>query len=67
MSQANIENAVNDYVERRTQMSSRKAAAHVMQTWGVSSLELAEALRNRGLLLVQLGTPSVDEPQTEAV
>jgi hypothetical protein len=50
---ANLHEACIEYVGKREQMGARKAAAHVMQQFGVTSSELSAALADEGLLLVQ--------------
>ena len=56
-----IREAVIAYCKRRGQMGSRKAAAHVMQEYGVTSSELAEALADERLRLIDRS--SADEPE----
>jgi hypothetical protein len=46
-----IKIAVEDYVRRREQMGPRKAAVHVIQEYGITAGELAEALRTEHQLL----------------
>lgn len=48
-----IREAVIDYCRRRGQMGPRKAAAHVMQTFGITSSQLSAALADEKLLLAQ--------------
>lgn len=47
----NLGNAADEYMTLRDQLDARKAAAHVMQKFGVTSLALSECLRDRGKLL----------------
>ena len=49
----NINHAVDEYLIKREQLGARKAAAHVIQTFGVTALDLSNVLNERGLLLVQ--------------
>lgn len=49
----NLREACIEYVRQRGQMGTRKAAAHVMQRFGVTSTELSHALADEGLLLAQ--------------
>lgn len=48
-----IKLAAEDYLTRREQMGSRKAAAHTLQEFGVTSHELTAYLAEHGLLLSQ--------------
>lgn len=48
-----LTHAANEYLDKREQMGARKAAAHVMRKYGVTSLALSEHLRDRGKLLNQ--------------
>ena len=48
-----LREACIEYVRKRGQMGTRKAAAHVMQQFGVTSTELSRALADRELLLAQ--------------
>lgn len=59
-----VREACIEYVRKRGQMGSRKAAAHVMLAFGVSSMELSAALADRGLLLSQ--RTHIDERLPEA-
>jgi hypothetical protein len=52
----NLTRAAAEYLEKRDQLGARKAAAHVMQTYGVTSLALSERLRANGQLLSQQAT-----------
>jgi hypothetical protein len=52
-SPATIKNAAESYLSRREQMGPRKAAAHVIQEFGVTSHELSAYLAANGLLLRQ--------------
>lgn len=47
-----IREAVIDYYQRRGQMGARKAAAHVIQTHGVTAAEIGEAVAEGRLLKV---------------
>lgn len=49
----NLREACIAYARKRGQMGARKAAAHVMQEYGVTSSELSAALADRRLLLSQ--------------
>lgn len=49
----NIEAAATEYLAKRTQMGSRKAAAHVIQTYGITSSQLSSWLYEHGQLLSQ--------------
>lgn len=48
-----LTHAANEYLDKREQMGARKAAAHVMQKYGVTSSQLSEYLRDHGMLLKQ--------------
>lgn len=48
-----LELAAKEYLDKRSQLGARAAAAHVMQKFGVTSLELSEHLRSHGQLLRQ--------------
>jgi hypothetical protein len=45
-----VAEARDEYVRLREQMGFRKAAAHVMQKYGVSSTELSASLHDAGLV-----------------
>jgi hypothetical protein len=45
--------AADEYLVKRTQMGSRKAAAHIIQTYGITASQLSGYLSERGMLLVQ--------------
>lgn len=70
-----LELAIQDYLAKREQMGARKAAAHVIQTHGVTTSELSQALAERGLLLKQRparsrigqGIADITEPVEAAV
>ena len=53
MSDLHMQRAAEDYVIRREQMGARKAAAHVIQEFGVTSHELSAYLAEHRLLLQQ--------------
>jgi hypothetical protein len=61
----NLREACDEYVRKRGQMGTRKAAAHVMHTYGITSSELSAALSDRGLLLAQ--GMHIDAPMAEVV
>jgi hypothetical protein len=48
-----IREAVIDYYKRRGQMGARKAAAHVMQEYGVTAAEIGKAVAEDRLLYVK--------------
>lgn len=62
MSVDHVAEACDEYVRLRTQMGFRKAAAHVMQKYGVTSSELSEALLDRDLLAAR--RVDADKPVT---
>ena len=45
--------AADAYIAKREQLGPRKAAAHIIQTYGVSASDLSQYLNTHGLLLVQ--------------
>lgn len=63
----NLKRAADDYIVKRDQLGSRKAAAHIIQTYGVTATELSAFLSEQGMLLVQnerRGTPRPLDPES---
>ncbi len=61
-----LREACIEYVRLRAQMGNRKAAAHVMQAFGVTSTELSAALTDDGLLLAQSADADAPLPAERA-
>lgn len=61
-----LREACIDYLKRRGQMGSRKAAAHVIHEFGVTAWELSEYLADYSLVLAQGADTDSTPPDAEA-